>query len=659
MILFLPLGVDNTELERLPRVSITIAAICVVAFFISWVIPSEPMGVGEEDLRSMLEQTLEHPDLQFPPACAERLLSDTGRRMVRNLRQNATPSDALESVENRQQALDEQCEELISRHESSLLSRFSLVPARGLVQPGWLTYMFLHFGWMHLLGNLLFFYAASLLLEDAWGRPLFAGLFVVGGLVAGIAHYAIDPASESVMVGASGAVAACMGAFCLRFARRHVRIGYFIWLLKIFRGTFPIPGWAWGGLWFGNEVLNYYLLGNNTGVAVMAHIGGFVFGFASASLLRVTQLEERIVAPALAAKQGGWVADPRLAEAQSALDRGDRAAARAGFQRLLKSQPDHTDALLALGHMDLEDGAAQAGMVRVERALHALAERASADALWFAMEPMVARLPIDRLRPASAWKLAQALDTEDAPPAAVGTTEALYSVAGSGAGVIAVRALIRATELRLAQHRQHKDLEQAAAYVARAKPLLTGEAAAEASRVEALDAEVTRKVNENAWRNRDVATTPAVEAAPAPPRIFPCRIVGLTNMALTVEAANGQRRTLAMTEVLAIAVGMLPVAGPPGTPPRQTVLTDLVLSWGSANEGPRVLRVNVAGLALNHFYPGVAPREAYARFLADMLERTSANALPDASSLKQGQYPRFNSEAELSQHFYGVSAAAA
>ncbi|MFP2960796.1 rhomboid family intramembrane serine protease [Myxococcus sp. 1LA] len=424
------------------------------------------------------------------------------------MRQSAEPSDGLESVENRQQALNEQCEELIARHESSLLWRFSLVPARGFVQPGWLTYMFLHFGWMHLLGNLLFFYAASLLLEDAWGRPLFAGFFVAGGLVAGIAHHAIDPASESVMVGASGAVAACMGAFCLRFAQRRVHIGYFIWLLKIFRGTFPVPGWAWGGLWFGNEVLNYYLLGNSTGVAVMAHIGGFAFGFVSASLLRVTQLEERVVAPALAAKQGGWVADPRLAEAQAALDNGDRTAARASFQRLLKSQPDNTDALLGLGRMELEDGSKQAGMARVERALHTLAGRASADALWFAMEPLRALFPIDTLRPASAWKLAEALDTEDAPPAAVETTEALFSVAGAGAGVIAVRALIRAAELRLAQNKQYKDIQRAADYLTRAKPLLTGEAATMGGRVRELDVEVTRLLEENAWRNRDAAPNP-------------------------------------------------------------------------------------------------------------------------------------------------------
>ena len=208
MMMFLPLGVDETELDRLPRVSITIAALFAVLFFMTWVIPSEPLGVGERDLRSLLEQSLVHPDLEFPPACAERLLSDAGRRLLTTLRaRSEVPADFV-NVAQRQVALDERCQELLASQESSLLWRLSLVPARGLVQPGWLTYMFLHFGWMHLLGNLLFFYIASLLLEDAWGRPLFAGFYLAGGLFAGVAHYALDTSSEALMVGASGDVAA-------------------------------------------------------------------------------------------------------------------------------------------------------------------------------------------------------------------------------------------------------------------------------------------------------------------------------------------------------------------------------------------------------------------------------------------------------------------
>jgi hypothetical protein len=104
---------------------------------------------------------------------------------------------------------------------------------------------------------------------------------------------------------------------------------------------------------------------------------------------------------------------------------------------------------------------------------------------------------------------------------------------------------------------------------------------------------------------------------------------------------------------------MLPLAGAPGAPPRQTVLTDLVVSWGGGAEGPVVLRVNVPGLSLPQLYPGLAQRDAFAKLISDLLEYSSATALPDSTSLKQGKYPRFASEAELSQQFYGADAAAA
>ncbi|QSQ20126.1 rhomboid family intramembrane serine protease [Pyxidicoccus parkwayensis] len=658
MFIFLPLGVDGAELDRLPRVSIGIAAACVLAFLATWVVPSEPLGVGNEDLGRLVEKSLEHSALEVPPVCSQRFLSAQGRALIARARAKAKENDDPNlDVAKRQEQLNARCDELIARADSSLLRRFALVPARGIAQPGWLTYMFLHLGWMHLLGNLLFFYVVGLLLEDAWGRPLFAAFYVAGGLVAGLAHFALEPSSQGVMVGASGAVAACMGAFCLRFSQRRVRVGYFVWVLRIWRGTMPVPGWLWAGLWFGNEVLNFLLWGHDTGVAVMAHIGGFAFGFAGASLMRATRLEERVVAPALAAKEGGWVADPRLTDAQAALDRGDREEARAGFTRVLADHPDQTDAMLTLGRMDLEDGKLPLGMSKVERALSIMAGRASPEAIWLALEQLGTLLPLERLRPATAWRVAQALEGEDAPPGAAPTTEALYVVAGSGSGAVAVRALIRAAELRLAQY---KHPEKAGEYLARAKTLLTGDAAALGERVTALEAEVEAALERGGRRGVEPGRpAPAIDAPSLPPRIIPCRILSLSDKALGLESANGQRRTLSVTEVLAVAVGMLPIAGPPGSPPRQTVLTDLVVSWGGGNQGPMVLRINVPGLSLPQLYPGLAQREAFAKLLSDLLEYSNATALPDSTSLREGKYPRFASEAELNQQFYSTGAAAA
>jgi len=98
--------------------------------------------------------------------------------------------------------------------------------------------MFLHFGWMHLLGNLFFFYLVGPLLEDLWGRRFFAGFYLIGGLTAGLAHFALDPRSAVLMAGASGAIASCMGAFTYRCASRRIRMWYLIFLIR--SGTFLI-----------------------------------------------------------------------------------------------------------------------------------------------------------------------------------------------------------------------------------------------------------------------------------------------------------------------------------------------------------------------------------------------------------------------------------
>ncbi|WP_434300404.1 rhomboid family intramembrane serine protease [Corallococcus exiguus] len=668
MVFLLPLGVEGATLDRRPWVSVSIAAICAVAFFFSWVVPSNPGGVGEGELRELLQETLAHPDLELPTGCTA-LLSEHGKALLAQLKKEAEAPAWDVDVNALQARLDAHCASVLEARDSGLLHRLGLVPARGLLQWGWLTYMFLHLGWMHLLGNMLFFYVVGLLLEDAWGRPLFAAFYGVGGLVAGIAHFALDTQSQTLMVGASGAVAACMGAFCLRFAMRKVRVGYLFWFLKVWRGTFGVPGWLWAGLWFGNQVLDF-LWGNNTGVAVMAHIGGFVFGFGAASALRVTRLEERFVAPAIAAREGGWVADPRMLEAQTALDGGDREKARATFQRVLADHPDNTEALLTLGRMELEDGRVPSGSARVEKALQLLVGHEVPEPLWHAVDQLGELFPVDRLRPGVAWRVAQGMDQEGAPSNSVGMAESLYAAAGKGTGAMAVRALIRAAELRLARRDAP---EKAAEYLSRAKPMATGDAAALAERIGQLELEAVRM--DARMKDRGIAldtesATPRTQAVAAlapessggstlPPRIIPCRILGLSDKALMVEAQGGQRRSLAVTEVMAVAVGMLPIAGPEGAAPRQTVLTDLVVSWGDLSRGPTVLRIPAAGLGLPERYPGLAPREAYARFLSALLEHSSANALPDAPTLAEGRYPRFATEGELTAHYYGQESAAA
>src|SRR5207302_3000725 len=164
--------------------------------------------------------------------------------------------------------LDSLIEDFATVAEASPMRRLGLVPARGLKQPGWLTHMFLHFGWMHLLGNMCFFYLVGPLLEDLWGRGFFGAFYLAGGMMAALAHFGIDPRSTVVMAGASGAIAACMGAFSYRCRSRRIRMAYMIGWIR--RGTFLIPAWLWGGFWFAGEVFTL-VSHSSEGVAVMAH----------------------------------------------------------------------------------------------------------------------------------------------------------------------------------------------------------------------------------------------------------------------------------------------------------------------------------------------------------------------------------------------------
>ena len=647
MTFFIPLGVDEAKVDRLPWVSLAIAITCVLLFLATWVLPAHPMGVGDEELGEVLQLWAEHPQLELDPAFSERFLNKRGREQVQRMHDEAGEPPEGVDLAALQEELNARCQDLLERADSGSLRSLSLVPARGLAQPGWLTHMFLHFGWMHLLGNLLFFYLVGPLLEDVWGRPLFTGFYLVGGLMAAVAHFALDPSSQVMMGGASGAVAACIGAFCLRFAGRKVRIGYFIWIIRIWRGTFAMPAWAWGGLWFGSEVLDFLLWGNTTGVAVMAHIGGFLFGFAVALGLRTTRFEERYLAPELAKRQGAWVEDPLLTQAKEALERGDHDAARTAFTQAQAARPDSTDVLLTLGKFELQHGRAHVGIAKIERALQVLVGRNEPAAVWTALEELGPLLPAEQLRPALAWRLAQAV--ESAPEGLLLLAEPLYARAGTDTGATAARALIRATELRLARGELP---ERAREYLTRARQLKLEPNSTLGTRMQELEAEVAEAMARSEARSRgsDIASV-ELNAPPPPPRIIPCKLTSLSESSLMVDA-NGQRRSLAITEVLAVAVGLLPAPTPEGAAPRRTLLTDLVLSWGEPGKGPLVLRIPAAHLGLAQHYPGMAPRDAYGRLVADLLERSGATAMPDASSLTQGRYPQFESEEALTRHYY-------
>lgn len=162
---------------------------------------------------------------------------------------------------------------------AEFLYRWALFPAavtEGHDYRGLLSHMFLHAGFLHLAGNMLFLWIFGDNLEDQMGHLGFLIFYLASGLVAALAQIAPDPASTIPMVGASGAIAGVMGGYLLLFPRARVDI---LLIFIIFFRVFTIPAFIVLGLWFALQIFGG--LGTPTeegGVAYWAHAGGFVAG---------------------------------------------------------------------------------------------------------------------------------------------------------------------------------------------------------------------------------------------------------------------------------------------------------------------------------------------------------------------------------------------
>jgi membrane associated rhomboid family serine protease len=148
-----------------------------------------------------------------------------------------------------------------------------------------LTSMFMHASWMHILGNMVFLWAFGPEIEDAMGHGRYLFFYLFGGLVAMLGQVLADPHSRVPCLGASGAIAAVMGAFIVTYPRDRIRTVLFLF---IFFPIFYIPAAFLIGFWFLIQVLNYGVVANvqTGGVAYVAHIAGFLFGVVTVPLFR-------------------------------------------------------------------------------------------------------------------------------------------------------------------------------------------------------------------------------------------------------------------------------------------------------------------------------------------------------------------------------------
>lgn len=150
-----------------------------------------------------------------------------------------------------------------------------------------LSSMFLHGSWMHLGLNMLFLWVFGNNIEDHLGRRHFAAFYLLAGLVATLAHVAVDTSSTVPLIGASGAVAGVMGAYLVWFPDARVRTLVFLFIVLFVRIR---AKWLLL-VWFASQ----FLIDPNDGVAWMAHVGGFVVGVFVGLLVRESRRARRAV----------------------------------------------------------------------------------------------------------------------------------------------------------------------------------------------------------------------------------------------------------------------------------------------------------------------------------------------------------------------------
>lgn len=178
---------------------------------------------------------------------------------------------------------------LSERQLTALFFEWGAVPARithgdGLITL--LTSMFLHGGWSHIIGNMVFLYVFGDNIEDVMGHLQYLLFYLLTGLAAAGLQIALDPSSTIPMIGASGAISGVMGAYLVLFPQGRVRALVFF---GYFGQVILVPAWTMIGLWFGLQLLSAFAsLGasGEGGVAFWAHVGGFVAGALLSLLFR-------------------------------------------------------------------------------------------------------------------------------------------------------------------------------------------------------------------------------------------------------------------------------------------------------------------------------------------------------------------------------------
>jgi membrane associated rhomboid family serine protease len=320
-----PIKHENMSARRWPVITLGLILINFLVFLCTY----PAMERQEDSLWSVRQHLLvlsaRHPELTIPPK-AQQFVTDFQAYDPADWTDIQSPDfKAIDDWDTRMRSVDDP--EQLQTEMDSLGTEYSKLTASSITQQyafvpahprpiAYLTSTFLHGGWMHLIGNMWFLWLAGFVLEDIWGRPFYLAFYLVAGAFATQLDGWANPGSIIPSLGASGAIAALMGAFLVRFPKLKIKL---FWLGDLGLTSSFLPLWVRAywllPLWFGMEIYYGKITGERDGIGHWAHVGGFAFGVLAALAMRYSGLEHK------ANKATDLMAQGKLGEAAAILER--------------------------------------------------------------------------------------------------------------------------------------------------------------------------------------------------------------------------------------------------------------------------------------------------------------------------------------------------
>jgi membrane associated rhomboid family serine protease len=346
--MLIPIRHENMSARRWPVVTLALIAINTIVFLATHdALTHQAPELGKVKAHILILAAT-HPELNLKPE-AQQLVTNFKTRYPTEWLKIQDPSHKIidawdarmrlvDDPEQLQQEMDSLAQQLIELRTSSLLEQYAFVPAHP-TSISYLTANFLHGGWLHLIGNMWFLWLAGFVLEDVWGRGLYSVFYLLAGAAALQFHAWANPGSIIPTLGASGAVAALMGAFLVRFPKMNIEM---MWIFMFRRYRFKAPAYTLLPLWLLIEVFYGSLFGQMSGTAHWAHVGGFLFGAIAALGLKYSGLEHKM--NQAIEEEVSWQNDPEIVHASELVGSGNLDEALPILKEYLAKKPNSVDA---------------------------------------------------------------------------------------------------------------------------------------------------------------------------------------------------------------------------------------------------------------------------------------------------------------------------